>query len=133
MDAKKRTEELIQWYSPHKTRKQSVFYGVLTGIGGKQETNQQRTILGRALDSYRRLNSDLNFLAGMLTLLPFLKSKRTIQFRDEGEKILSEADELMNGLLGDRKPTVKMVRKMRVCGEKIMKLRAKIAKEMKAS
>jgi len=133
MNAKERTEQLIQRYSPHTARRRNVLYWILGSFGGPPENNKKRSIMGRTLDSYHELKFDLSFLAGMLTLLPLLNSARGVQYRDEGEKILSDANELIHSFLEDGNATVNLVRKMRVCGERIIRLRDKIQKEMKRS
>jgi hypothetical protein len=129
MNAKERTDLLIQLYSPYKKRKQESLYRALLGFE-TEEPNRKRSISSRAMDSYRVLSSDLNFLTGMLTVMPFLQSPRTIQFQDEGEKLLREANDLIHKFFGQKQTSVNTVRKMRIYGEKIVRLRDKIKKEM---
>ena len=127
MNTKERAERLLLGYSPFRSRK-APLYGL--GIFGLDKKNKDQTILGRALDSYRELRTDLGFLAGMLTVLPLLDSPRKIQHQAEGERILKEGDELIHRFLGNKTATVNLVRKMRICGERIIKLRDKVQKEM---
>jgi hypothetical protein len=75
------------------------------------------------------LYENLSFLAGVLTVLPFLKMTRGVQFQDDGEKILSEAHEFATTC----KPSVASARKMRKYGEQILRLTEKIEKDLKRS
>jgi hypothetical protein len=77
MNAKERSEQLVGNYTPYKIRKKGVFYKALFGLTGTKP-NSQRSIVDRTLESYDKLTSDLYFLAGMLTVLPFLQSNRNV-------------------------------------------------------
>lgn len=102
-----------------KTRKgsySSFMFGFVTG--GKKK-NKQKSIYERTLTGYHDLRRDIHFLAGLLTLLPFLELPRKVQLKDQGESLLLEADNCMAEALA--LPTAGSVRRMRVVGEKILR------------
>jgi len=132
MNAKERAEHILGLYSPFQTRKKAPMYGLLSRILSPEEPNKKKTTTGRFLDNYDELQRSLRFLAGILTLLPFTNSKRRSQYQDDGEKLLLEAHEFARNALNGRKVSVASVRKMRVFGEKVQKLTAKIKKDLSA-
>lgn len=118
---------LVSVYGPHSQRKQ-VSPLTLAALGGNRPSNKSRTLEDRMQDSIRHLEADLSFLAGMLTVLPSSTFSRREQLQYEGEKILNAAHKLrVRGT-----PSASTIRKMRISGERVAKLRTKIKKEAKA-
>ena len=122
MKPAEKTEVILSMLRPQK-RKQSALYGALSGLGN--EPDKAKTIYGRTSESFKEMREDLHFLAGVLTVLPRLDLPRGTQFVDEGGKLLRDAYTFGNSC----NASVRSIRKMRVFGEKILRLLAKIEKE----
>jgi len=111
---------------PYRSRKQLPIFRAL-GLGIRNP-NKTKSIYGRAAESFRRLNQELYFLAGFLTLLPHLNLRREVQLRDEGEKLLIDAYSFLGSF---KEPSVRSVRRLRVLGEKILKFVEKVERDLK--
>ena len=99
-------------------------YGLI-GIVGE---TPNKTRIEQTTDAYRETWRNLCFLAGMLALIPYLNSNRRAILEHEGQKILAEADEFMK----DCKWSASTKRKLTVFTERIVTLKEKIEKDMKA-
>jgi hypothetical protein len=103
-------------------------YAFLSAImSAGQESNKTKSIHGRALDSFRRLDDSLNFLAGFMTLLPHLDLKRSVQLQDDGERLAQDAYSFLRAF-GDA--SVSKVRRLRVFNEKIVGFVEKVERDL---
>jgi hypothetical protein len=122
--AQERATDLLVVYSPLRTRRTGGMYGLI-GIVGE---TPNKTRIEQTTDAYRETWRNLCFLAGMLALIPYLNSNRRAILEHEGQKILAEADEFMK----DCKWSASTKRKLTVFTERIVTLKEKIEKDMKA-
>jgi hypothetical protein len=98
-------------------RTKGYFYG-FAGILGDHAKNAEQSAYKRFLVAHESLERSLNYLAGILTVLP------KDMIRHDGEKLLEEGDTLLHKF----KVGSQAIRKMRIHQEAIIRLVGKIEK-----
>lgn len=109
-------DDVSSMYKPM-GRTKGYFFG-FGGILGKITTNAEQSPYMRFQVEHRKLERSLNYLAGILTVLP----KGMI--RHDGQKLLEEGDKLLH----EFKAGASAIRKMRIHQEAIIRLVTKIEK-----
>lgn len=131
MKRQREFELILTVCRPKKRNAPGRLFGVAAGTLGRllggQQPNAQRTISKRMMDACKDLQEDIHFLAGVLTLLPFLDLRRSIEFKDDGEKLLVDAYSFYLKC----EPSTASVRKMRIFGERILRFVEKVENDAK--
>ena len=117
-------DSIISMCRPEKRFRSSLF---MLGIN---ETNAEKGLVGRLLDTHRGLHRDLHFLAGFLSLLPALNLSREAQRLHEGRTILEGSYAILDDI--KKEPTLGYVKKMRVQREKMLRFVEKVEKDLKS-
>jgi hypothetical protein len=113
---------LLSIRRPGRARKQGPIYAALGSAFG-EKPNRQRTIEDRTYDALRSFERALHYLAGVLTVIPFLKHQSE-RLKFEAEKLLLDGHRLVV------KPqfSAAFIRRLRIHEERIHKLVQKIEK-----
>lgn len=128
MKPKEKAEFIMSLCRPRKVRKQGPLAHAMVEILGGQKPNREKGTHARTSDAFGRLNEDIHYLSGFLTLLPSLGLRRGTQLREDGQNLLTEA----YTFLLNCKPSVASIRKMRKFGERIAGFIEKVEKEFSA-
>jgi len=96
MRHEQKVEFILDACRPSSRKRRPLFGIIAERILGGLKRDRDKGVGSRALEARQELNENIHFLAGVLTILPFLNLRRGIQLKDDGGKILGDAFSFRN-------------------------------------